>query len=188
LKLIFNKETGKIYGAQAVGKDGVEKRIDVIATAMQGNLNVQDLADLELCYAPPVGSAKDPVNFAGMVAQNVRDGMLTPIQHYQIDRSTMDPSNVIILDVRNPGELAAGQIPDYFNVAAQSVVNIPLNQLRSRIGEISADKNKRIVVSCRSGQRAYYASRILQHNGFTNVESLDGAFLTYSVLPKKLDN
>jgi NADPH-dependent 2,4-dienoyl-CoA reductase/sulfur reductase-like enzyme/rhodanese-related sulfurtransferase len=188
LKLIFDKETGKIYGAQAVGKDGVEKRIDVIATAMQGNLNVQDLADLELCYAPPVGSAKDPVNFAGMVAQNVRDGMLTPIQHYQMNNTDIDPSKVIILDVRNPDELALGQIPDYFNVTAP-VMYIPLNELRSRIAEISDDKNQRIVVTCRSGQRAYYASRILQHNGFSNVESLDGAFLTYSVLPKnKLDN
>lgn len=170
LKLIFDKSSGKIYGAQAVGKDGVDKRIDVIATAIQGNLTVEDLAELELCYAPPVGSAKDPVNYAGMAASNIVEGLVRDIEWNDLDGLAKDP-NTLILDVRNPGEVrSSGPI-------AHNAVHIPLDDLRGRLGELP--KEKHIVVSCASGQRAYYACRILTQNGFESVHNLDGAFSTF---------
>ena len=172
LKVIFDETTGKIYGAQAVGKDGVDKRIDVIATAMQGNLTVTDLADLELCYAPPVGSAKDPVNYAGMVAQNVVEGLLREVEWNELEKLAEDP-NTCILDVRNPNEVERGPL-------SKHAVNIPLNDLRSRLSEVPRDKH--IVVSCQSGQRAYYASRILRQSGYNNVDSLDGAYFTFHAI------
>lgn len=176
LKLLFCGKTGKIYGAQAVGKDGVEKRIDVIATAMQGNLTVQDLADLELCYAPPVGSAKDPVNYAGMAAQNIVDGLASAVEWFDMERLSQDagPSgNTFILDVRNADEIAST------GAVAANAVNIPLNDLRARLHEVPKDKNKRIVVSCVSGQRAYYACRILQQHGYSRTDYLNGSYLTF---------
>ena len=170
LKLIFDSESGKIWGAQAVGEDGVEKRIDVIATAMQGNLKVDDLAELELCYAPPVGSAKDVVNMAGMAAQNVVDGLVSQVEWKDLEGFVHDP-NTVILDVRNPGEIErTGKL-------AEGAINIPLNDLRDRLGEIP--KGKHLVVSCASGQRAYYACRILKQNGFADVDNLGGAFATF---------
>jgi rhodanese-related sulfurtransferase len=170
MKLIFDKESGKLFGAQAIGQDGVEKRMDVIATAIQGNMTVADLAELELCYAPPVGSAKDPVNYAGMVACNIMEGLVSKIEWNDLERLAKR-DDTTILDVRNPSEIAkSGPIADV-------AINIPLNDLRSRLNELS--KERRLVVSCASGQRAYYACRILVQNGFENVVSLDGAFLTF---------
>jgi len=173
LKLLFDKTTGSIYGAQAVGHDGVDKRIDVIATAIQGSLTVEGLAELELCYAPPVGSAKDPVNYAGMAAQNIVEGLVSEIEWSDVDKLAHDP-NTVILDVRNPGEVAtSGEL-------AVSAVNVPLNDLRNRLEELPRDK--RIVVSCASGQRSYYACRILTQNGFEHVDNLDGAYSTFHTI------
>jgi len=170
LKLIFDRASGKIFGAQAVGRDGVEKRIDVIATAMQGGLTVEDLAELELCYAPPVGAAKDPVNLAGMAAQNVIEGLVSEIEWSELEEIVKD-KDVLILDVRNPGEVkSAGPV-------AESAVNIPLNDLRKRLNELP--KEKHVVVSCASGQRSYYACRILMQHGFEHVDNLDGAYATF---------
>lgn len=173
LKLLFCPNSGKIFGAQAIGKDGVDKRIDVIATAMQGSMTVHDLAELELCYAPPVGSAKDPVNFAGMVASNIVDKLVSSIGWSEFQDQLMYPEHALfVLDVRNPDEIAkTGPI-------AQDAVNIPLNELRNRILEIP--RNRRIVVSCMSGQRAYYACRILQQHGFSphSIAYLSGSYLT----------
>lgn len=178
LKLIFDKATGKIFGAQAVGKDGVEKRIDVIATAMQGGMTVEDLADLELCYAPPVGSAKDPVNYAGTVAMNVMDGLVSVVGWTDFLKLAHE-EDVLILDVRDASEIKRnGSI-------AKNAINIPLNDLRSRLSELP--KDKRLIVSCASGQRGYYACRILAQNGFEHVLNLDGAFATFhAVHPKTL--
>jgi NADPH-dependent 2,4-dienoyl-CoA reductase/sulfur reductase-like enzyme/rhodanese-related sulfurtransferase len=170
-KLVFNPEDGAIYGAQAIGEDGVEKRIDVISTAMQGKLSVMDLAELELCYAPPVGSAKDPVNMAGMAAQNIVEGLVTQIDWKDLDDIAKDPDTVV-LDVRNPGEISK------MGVLIEGALNIPLDSLRSRMHELP--KDKRIVVSCASGQRAYYACRILRQSNFERVDNLSGAFKTYS--------
>ena len=171
LKLIFDPKSGKIYGAQIVGKAGVDKRIDVIATAMQGNLTVEDLAELELSYAPPIGSAKDAVNYAGMVAQNVVEGLVTQVQWADVEGLASD-GNTVILDVRNPGEIeSSGQLD-------KTALNIPLNELRNRLNEVP--RNKKVIVSCASGQRAYYACRILTQNGFTDVQNLAGAYMTTS--------
>ncbi|KAL7560409.1 hypothetical protein ACA910_016163 [Epithemia clementina (nom. ined.)] len=178
LKVLFDKDTGKLYGAQAVGREGVEKRIDVIATAMQAGMLANDLAELELCYAPPVGSAKDPVNYAGMVAQNIMDGLVTQIEWKDlIDKVEQGTeNNVVVLDVRGPSEIARdGPI-------AKGATNIPLNDLRQRMNELPANKDQHIVVTCASGQRAYYAYRILKQNGYTNVDNLGGAFATFHVI------
>lgn len=172
LKILFDKATGKLHGAQAVGNDGVEKRIDVIATAMQGGMTANDLAELELCYAPPVGSAKDPVNYAGMVAQNIMDGLVQQIEWSDFRQQPKDA--FLLLDVRNPGEIESkGKI-------SEQAVNIPLNDLRDRLEEVPKDKP--IVVSCASGQRAYYACRILMQNGYKDVSNLGGAYLTFHPL------
>lgn len=177
LKLLFSPEDGKIFGAQAVGEDGVEKRIDVISTAMQGNMTVEDLAELELCYAPPVGSAKDPVNIAGMAAQNIMEGFVQQIQWDRLENAQKDPDTVI-LDVRSPSEISSGKLVD-------GALQIPLPDLRKRINEVP--ENKTIIVSCASGQRAYYACRILVQNGFEDrVYNLSGAYKTYKTTPTYL--
>jgi len=174
LKLVFNPENGKIWGAQAVGEDGVEKRIDVLSTAMQGNMTVDDLAEIELCYAPPVGSAKDPVNMAGMAAQNVVEGMVKQIDWSELPAAAAD-DNTVFVDVRNPGEI------EKMPVLVKGTTCIPLPQLRGRLSEIPRDK--RVIVSCMSGQRAYYACRILTQNGFDNVYNLSGAYKTFMSTP-----
>jgi rhodanese-related sulfurtransferase len=166
LKLIFEPGRGKLLGAQAVGREGVDKRIDILATALKGGLTVHDLADLDLAYAPPYGSAKDPVNLAGMVAQNVLCSDVKLAQWTEI--ASLDPATTVLLDVRNAEERAKGQIPDS--------LHIPLNQLRAKMAELPRDKE--IVVYCQSGQRAYFACRILAQNGF-NVRNLTGAYRTW---------
>ena len=163
LKLLFSRDDAKILGAQAIGKDGVEKRIDVIATAMKGNLSAVDLAELELCYAPPFGSAKDPVNIAGMIAENVMLGKVSPISPREITPETF------LLDVRDPSEHAKGAIPN--------AAHIPLNELRKKLHELPKDRE--IVAYCQSGQRSYYACRILTMNGFA-CRNLSGAYKTWS--------
>ena len=173
LKLLFDEEDGKIFGAQAVGSDGVEKRIDVIATAMQGGMTVEDLAEIELCYSPPVGSAKDPVNYAGMVAQNILEGVVKQTEWNSIENLVHDPTTVV-LDVRGASEIES-EGPLF-----KSAINIPLNDLRGRLDELPKDKH--LVVSCASGQRSYYACRILTQNGFTNVHNLGGAFSTFHAI------
>ncbi|UNK21173.1 CoA-disulfide reductase [Paenibacillus sp. N3/727] len=167
LKLLFNPDNGQIYGAQAVGQDGVDKRIDVIATAIKGKLDVYDLTELELSYAPPYSSAKDPVNYAGYVASNMMEGSVETVQWHEIDELIKRGGTLI--DVREPGECKAGYI--------EGSINIPLNDLRSRLEELP--KNETLYVSCQVGLRGYLASRILAENGFS-VKNLDGGWKTYS--------
>ncbi len=166
-KLIFDKETGKIYGAQAVGADGVEKRIDVIATAIKGGLTVEDLTNLELSYAPPFSSAKDPVNMAGYVATNLMEGDLEHIQWHEVDE--VIAGGGLLIDVREPVEREFGYI--------EGSVNISLNDLREKLAELP--KEQTIYVSCQVGLRGYLAARILQNNGF-KVKNVDGGWKTYS--------
>lgn len=168
LKVIFDKETGKIYGAQAVGKDGVDKRIDVIATAIKGGLSVYDLQELELAYAPPFSSAKDPVNMAGYVASNIVDGTIETVQHYEVDDLIKD--GAFLIDVRTEKEHAAGKI--------EGSKNFPLDDLRGRLDELPKDET--ILITCQVGLRGYLASRILQENGF-KVKNLTGGYKTYSI-------
>ena len=172
LKLIFNKETGQIYGAQAVGADGVDKRIDVIATAIKGGLTVLDLPDLELSYAPPFSSAKDPVNMAGYVASNIVDGLVETVQWHEIDEIIAQGG--LVIDVREPIEREAGYIP--------GTTNIPLGELRDRMEEIPADQT--VYVSCQVGLRGYLAARILSEHG-RQVKNVDGGYKTYSVIRRE---
>ncbi|CAM3773747.1 CoA-disulfide reductase [Aeromicrobium ponti] len=171
IKLLFDKETGKIFGAQAVGEDGADKRIDVIATAIKGGLTVHDLQELELAYAPPFSSAKDPVNMAGYVASNIVDGMIETVQWDEID--DIKKKGGYLLDVRTVKEFENGHI--------EGAINIDLDQLRERLAEIPQDKT--IHINCQVGLRGYLASRILQQNGF-KVKNLTGGYKTYSILNK----
>jgi len=168
LKMIFDK-SGKVLGAQNVGYDGVEKRVDVIATAIRFNASVFDLTELELAYAPPYSSAKDPVNMAGFVAENILNGVTKPFQWHEFKE--MDPS-VIVLDVREPMEREMGFIANS--------INIPVDQLRNRMVEL--DKSKTYVVYCAVGIRGHAASRILTQSGFENVYNLIGGFSTYATV------
>ncbi|SFF70534.1 CoA-disulfide reductase [Planifilum fulgidum] len=166
LKLIFDPKTGRIFGAQAVGEEGVDKRIDVIATAIKGGLTVRDLPDLELAYAPPYSSAKDPVNIAGYVASNILDRLVETLQWHELDDHLA--SGGILLDVRTPEEAARGGIG--------GAVHIPLDELRQRLAELPKDKT--ICVMCGVGLRAYLACRILTENGFRAI-NLDGGHRLY---------
>jgi NADPH-dependent 2,4-dienoyl-CoA reductase/sulfur reductase-like enzyme/rhodanese-related sulfurtransferase len=166
LKLLFRKSDGLVLGAQAAGEQGVARRIDVIAQAIQMQATVFDLEEAELCYAPQYGGAKDPVNFAGMVASNIMRGDME-LASWQDLGST----SAFIVDVREPYEFRAGSI--------EGAVNIPLAELRSRIGELPGSKE--IWVNCQVGQRAYYACRILEQHGF-RVRNLSGGYNTYRVL------
>jgi NADPH-dependent 2,4-dienoyl-CoA reductase/sulfur reductase-like enzyme/rhodanese-related sulfurtransferase len=167
LKVIFRKSDGRLLGAQALGQDGVEKRIDALAMAIQMGATVYDLEEAELCYAPPFGSAKDPVNFAGMVPADVLRGDM-PLCHWD----SVDGG--FLLDVRNPAELAVEHVA--------GAINIPLPELRTRLGELPRDRE--ILVICRSAQRAYYATRILLQNGF-KVRNISGGMLSRSMLVAK---
>jgi NADPH-dependent 2,4-dienoyl-CoA reductase/sulfur reductase-like enzyme/rhodanese-related sulfurtransferase len=167
LKVLFAPDTGKLLGAQAVGKDGVDKRLDVFATALKAGMTVHDLAELELAYAPPFGSAKDPVNLAGMAAQNVLAGDVVLAQWHEI--ATLDPAKSLVLDVRRADERAKGCI--------LGSMHIPLDELRGRLSELPKDKE--IIASCQSGQRSYFACRLLAQHGY-KVRNLAGSWRTFS--------
>ncbi|MBL9172595.1 MAG: FAD-dependent oxidoreductase [Verrucomicrobiales bacterium] len=166
LKILFAPDTGRLLGAQAVGRDGVDKRLDVLATALQAGMTVDDVAGLELAYAPPFGSAKDPVNLVGMAAQNVRTGDVTTAQWSDVPSYV--PPGSMILDVRRREEREKGFIP--------GSVSIPLDELRGRLAELPKDRE--ILVSCQTGQRAYFACRLLTQHGF-RVRNLSGAWRTW---------
>jgi len=175
IKLLFDPENGKILGAQAVGGSGTEKRIDVIATAIKGNLTISDLPDLELSYAPPYSSAKDPVNIVGYVADNVYRGVYDVVHWNQIDN--IMKSGGLLIDVSSKKEFARGHI--------DGSINIPVDEIRNRLNEITVEKDHPIYVNCQSGVRSYIAIRILQGNGYTNVSNVSGGYITYSLATKK---
>jgi NADPH-dependent 2,4-dienoyl-CoA reductase/sulfur reductase-like enzyme/rhodanese-related sulfurtransferase len=160
MKVLFRKSDGRLLGAQALGEDGVDKRISALAGLLQMGATVYDLEESELCYAPQFGSAKDPVNFSGMVAAGVLSGDM-PISHWP------DTGDGVVLDVREPFELSVENV--------EGAVNIPLGQLRTRLDELPRDKT--IHVFCRSGQRSYYATRLLLQNGF-EVKNISGGTLS----------
>jgi len=165
LKLLFHPETGKVLGAQAVGADGVDKRIDVLAVAIRGGLSVFDLEEVELSYAPPYGSAKDPINYAGFVAANNLRGDVGLCHVGEILHPRTDQQ---LLDVRTPAEVEAGSIP--------GAINIPVDELRGHLYELPKDKE--LLVSCQVGLRGYLACRILKQNGF-QCRNLSGGYKTY---------
>lgn len=165
-KLLFDPKSGKIFGAQGVGLDGVEKRIDVLSAAIKGNFTVFDLQDFEPCYAPPYNSAKDPVNMLGYYASNIIEGFEKTIQWNEIDK--LDKEKSLIIDVREEFELVTGGF--------DNSIHIPLGQLRGRLNEIPKDKN--IYVTCQVGLRGYVACRILEQNGI-QCANIDGGVKTY---------
>jgi len=169
LKLIFDPLSGEILGAQGVGVDGVDKRIDVIATAIRGGITAPELADLELAYAPPFGSAKDPVNMLGYIAENMSSGLLKTAQWNQTQE--LRDSGYQLIDVRSISEFANGSIP--------GAVNIPVDEIRDRVSEI---RHAPILVNCQVGQRGHTASMLLKELGF-DATNLDGGYLTYSNSP-----
>jgi NADPH-dependent 2,4-dienoyl-CoA reductase/sulfur reductase-like enzyme/rhodanese-related sulfurtransferase len=166
LKLLFSVPDGRILGAQAVGFEGVEKRIDVIATAIQFHGTVHDLAEAELCYAPQFGAAKDPVNLAGMLGENVLNGDMPVAEWLALDRT-----DALVLDVREPDEFVGGHVPN--------AINLPLSHLRSRYRELPQDRD--LWICCGVGQRAYYATRFLTLHGY-RARNLSGGYTTYKAL------
>jgi NADPH-dependent 2,4-dienoyl-CoA reductase/sulfur reductase-like enzyme/rhodanese-related sulfurtransferase len=169
LKLIFDSKTGEILGAQGIGKEGVDKRIDVIATAIRGGITAPELADLELAYAPPFGSAKDAINMLGYISENIMSGLLETAQWSEIDEYV--DRGFQIVDVRTASEYAAGNIP--------GAMSMPVDEIRSRIAELT---NKDLLVNCQVGQRGHTATMLLKELGF-NAVNLDGGYLTWSNSP-----
>ena len=170
MKVVFEKETYRLLGAQIVGYEGVDKRIDVLATAIRAGLKATQLKELELAYAPPYSSAKDPVNMAGFMIENIANGVLKQWHLEDVDKLPRDGS-VTLLDTRTVGEYAGGHIDGF--------TNIPVDQLRERLGEL--DKSKPVYVICQSGLRSYIACRILSGYGFT-CYNFSGGFRFYDAV------
>ena len=166
IKLLFDPHSGKVLGGQIVGEDGVDKRIDVLATAIKAGMTVSDLCELELAYAPPYGSAKDPINMAGYVAQNILEDRMSAF--FAEDVQKIDPQKQLLLDVRTEGEYQRGTI--------EGSKNIPVDNLRSRLHEL--DKGKELLVYCQIGLRGNIATSILKQNGF-RVKNLSGGYRSY---------
>lgn len=167
LKLLVDPETDAILGAQAIGRSGADKRIDVIATAITGGITASALADLELAYAPQFGSAKDPVNMLGYIADNLRTGTTRTVQWHEVEE--LQSQGVHVIDVRTPGEVAKGAIP--------GATNIPVDELRDRLDELPEGP---LVVTCQVGQRGHVAARLLAQHG-RDVRNLDGGYRTWSL-------
>lgn len=172
LKVIFEKQTEKILGAQIFGFDGVDKRIDVIATAMRANLKASGLAELDLAYAPPYSSAKDPVNMAGFMIENIITGKVKQF-HYEDVANLPRDGSIFLLDSRTPYEYARGHVDGF--------INIPVDDIRERISEIS--KNKPVYVMCQSGLRSYITCRILSGNGY-DCYNFSGGYRFYDIVSK----
>ena len=174
IKILYNPENGRLWGAQAVGIEGVDKRIDVIAAYIKKNGTVSDLAEFEQAYAPPFDSAKDPINMLGFIAENDRDGLTSVISWRDIPRYA--EKNAFFLDVRTPEEFELGSLP--------GAVNIPHTALRNRLSKVPKDKT--IVINCGMGLRGYLAERILRQNGYTDVVNLSGGYITYKTVQDEL--
>ncbi|MFA7179903.1 MAG: FAD-dependent oxidoreductase [Bacteroidales bacterium] len=169
IKILFSPKDGRLYGAQVVGFDGVDKRIELLAQIVKAKGTIYDLMEIEHAYAPPFSSAKDPVNMAGFVADNILKGKMKIIHWREISKA--NPENDLLLDVRTQEENSLGSIP--------GSVNIPVDSLRDHLEELP--KDKRIIVYCAVGLRGYIAYRILTQNGFSNVVNLSGGYKTYSI-------
>ena len=170
IKLLFSPDSGRLLGAQAVGSSGVDKRIDVIASVLRMHGTVEDLTRLELCYAPPFSSAKDPVNMAGYVAENILKHKVFPF--YAEDVDSIDPRESVLVDTRTKAEFEGGTIP--------GAVNFPLDSLREEMEKLP--KNREIDVFCQIGLRGYLASRILLQSGFSRVRNLSGGYRLWKQL------
>ena len=170
MKVLFEKESYRILGAQIVGFDGVDKRIDVLATAIRAGIKAYELTELDLAYAPPYSSAKDPVNMAGYIIENMKNGIVKQ-WYYEEDETLPRDGSVTLLDTRTPKEYSMGHVKGF--------INIPVDELRERIDEL--DKSKPVYVICQSGLRSYIASRILMGNGF-DAYNFAGGFRFYDAV------
>ena len=168
LKLLYHPQSGKLLGAQAVGRDGTDKRIDVLAACIRLGGAVSDLTQLELAYAPPFNTAKDPVNFAGYMAENQMDNMVELVNWNEITQ--LSPDEYQLIDVRTPAELAEGKVP--------GSILIPVDEIRQHLDQV--DPKRTAVLYCKAGLRSYIAARILLQNGF-KVKSMTGGFTTYKI-------
>ncbi len=175
IKILFSPDNGRLFGAQIVGYDGVDKRIEMAAQVIQKRGTVYDLAKLEHAYAPPFSSAKDPVNMAGFVAENILEHKVETVTWRDIETL---PEDVVCVDVRTPVEYGLGSIPGF--------KNIPVDELRSRMSELP--KDKMIVLTCAVGLRGYLAYRILTQNGYANVKNLSGGYKTWETATEPLEN
>ncbi len=171
MKLVFSRDRGDLLGAQIVGTSGVDKRIDVLATAIHGKMTVKDLTELELAYAPPYSSAKDPVNMLGFVSENILAGQVKSVYWNDVQELS---KNHAVIDVRTPAEFASGAI--------NTAQNFPLDELRSRLDSLP---DKPLLVYCAAGLRGYVACRILKQNGFDRVVNLSGGYKTYRLATQK---
>jgi rhodanese-related sulfurtransferase len=167
LKVLFDPESGKLLGAQGIGRDGVDKRIDVIATAIYAGLTIDDLMNLELSYAPAFGSAKDAINQTGYVGNNVREGKTPNIQWHEVEAA--QDSGAIVVDVRTSDEHQAGNIP--------GAILMPVDEIRNHVEEL---KGKDVIVTCAVGQRGHTATQILRSHGI-KVRNLDGGYTTWKM-------
>jgi rhodanese-related sulfurtransferase len=173
LKLMVDATSGAILGAQGIGTEGVDKRIDVIATAIRAGLSAPELADLELAYAPPYGSAKDPINMLGYIAENVLSGLVRTVQWSEL--AQCQTSGAQLVDVRSAKEFAEGSLP--------GAINIPLDEIRDRLNEFNRDD---VIVTCLAGQRGHVAATLLGELGY-HVRNLDGGYETWRNSPSARD-
>lgn len=169
IKLLFSPENGRVLGAQIVGREGVDKRIDVLATAVRNQLTVHDLQELELAYAPPFSSAKDPVNITAYAASNILNGLVDVVHWPEV--KARQEAGALLIDARTPAEVAQGPVP--------GAVNIPVDEIRARLNELPRDRE--IMVFCAVGSRSYIANRILRQHGF-NVKNISGGYRLYQFL------
>ncbi len=169
----FSPKDGRLLGAQVVGQAGADKRLDLLAQVIKNGGTIYDLQEIEHAYAPPYSAAKDPVNMAGFVAENILHGKVKVIHWWQL--KDLNPETSQLIDVRTPGEVSAGLIP--------GAINIPIGELRKRLDEVP--KNKKLVLNCGVGLRSYNAARMLILNGFENVYNLSGGYTTYAAVTKK---
>ncbi len=167
VKIVYSADNGRLLGAQAVGGDGVDKRIDVLATAIAGGMSVEDLEDLDLCYAPPFGSAKDLEILAGFAAANTRRGIMPTITPAQLLDALAGGDRPYVIDVRSPGEFHRDHL--------EGAVNIPIDELRSRIGEVPTDRP--VVLYCHVGYRSYVVERTLMNRGYANIRNVQGGIV-----------
>jgi len=176
IKIVFSPDDGKLLGGQIVGFDGVDKRTDMLAHILKHGETIYDMQEIEHAYAPPFSSAKDPVNMAGLVADNIINGMVR-ITHWDEIRE-LNLKDTVLIDVRTPDENALGTI--------EGSINIPVDELRGRLSEIPA--NKKLIVFCGTGHRSYFAYRILVQSGFSDVWNLSGGYITYESATQKQSN
>lgn len=176
LKIVFSPDTGKLLGGQIVGFDGVDKRTDMLANILKCNGTIYDMQEIEHAYAPPYSSAKDPVNIAGLVAENILMGVMKIVHWDEIRNLNM--KDLVLIDVRTPEEVALGSL--------EGQINLPVDELRERLDEIP--KQKKIILLCGTGARSYIAARILMQNGFDDVYNLSGGYITYETATQKQSN